>query len=191
MPVARLPFANAGALARTITLVEENATTAALMRKLRPVRVRGYLTRQEFLEIARWKSPRALHYAAENDARRVRLVTGVAFSIADERSKMAVLTSLLGIGIPMGSAILTLTNPNRYAVLDIRVWQILHSLGSVKSNSKGTSFTLEEWHQFLIIVRKLAAQVGLTARDVERTLFELHKKYQVGTLYESSKQSSE
>jgi len=39
---------------------EESPATRQLIQGLRVVRRRGYLTRREFLEICRWKSPRAI-----------------------------------------------------------------------------------------------------------------------------------
>jgi hypothetical protein len=35
-----------------------------------------------------------------------------------------------GVSVPMASALLTLLDPKRYGVIDIRVWQLLHRMGT-------------------------------------------------------------
>lgn len=76
-----------------------------------------------------------------------------------------------------------LVGPQRYGVIDIRVWQLLHKLGTVRKNPSGVAFSFRNWCQFLKIVRHFASKFGVTARDVERTLFLVHKQYQAGRLY--------
>lgn len=85
----------------------------------------------------------------------------------------------------MASAILMLTNPNRYGVIDIRVWQLLYKLGSVNKNPQGSGFDFKQWYRYLMIIRYYAKKHKVRARDIERTLFKIHKKYQKGTLYSS------
>jgi hypothetical protein len=84
----------------------------------------------------------------------------------------------------MASAILMFLDPKRYGVIDIRAWQLLHAVGAVTGNEKGVSFTLGHWLQFLGILRQLASRLGVTAREVELTLFNVHRARQEGTLYE-------
>jgi hypothetical protein len=84
----------------------------------------------------------------------------------------------------MASAILMFLDPRRYGVIDIRAWQLLYAVGAVSENKEGTSFTLKHWLQFLGILRQLASRLGVTARAVELTLFNVHKAHQEGTLYE-------
>ena len=83
----------------------------------------------------------------------------------------------------MASSVLMLLHPKRYGVIDIRVWQLLHKVGTVKKNSRGIGFTFQNWYQFLTIVRHFANKFGVSARQVERTLFKVHEKYQDGRLY--------
>jgi hypothetical protein len=68
---------------------------AKLRSRLRPVvRARGYLTRHEFREICRWKSPRTQPLCADNDKFTVQTVTRAAFSTADESLKMDLMRTL-------------------------------------------------------------------------------------------------
>ena len=87
----------------------------------------------------------------------------------------------------MASSLLMLVDPQRYGVIDIRVWQLLHKLGTVRKNPGGVAFSFRNWYQFLKIVRHFARKFGVTARDVERTLFLVHKQYQAGRLYKDNK----
>ena len=97
---------------------------------------------------------------------------------------MNLLTRLQGVSLPMASAILTLVDPRRYGVLDIRVWQLLFAMDSVGTNPRGVGFSLSNWAQYLRKLRDHARAMGVSARTVERSLFEYHRKVQQGTLYE-------
>ena len=83
----------------------------------------------------------------------------------------------------MASAILMLLWPERYGVIDIRVWQLLHRVGAVTKKPKGVGFNFNNWFQFLMIIRHFSKKFGVSARNVERTLFIAHKHYQTGNLY--------
>ena len=100
-----------------------------------------------------------------------------------ERMRLQALIALQGVSVPTASAILTLLDPKRYGVIDIRVWQLLHRLGAVDGNPGGTNFTFEQWERFLAVVRRFAAFFRVPARDIERTLFLVHREYQDGLLY--------
>ena len=56
--------------------------------------------------------------------------TSIALTSLSERTCFDVLTALSGVSAPMASAILTLTNPRRYGVIDIRAWKVLFRLGA-------------------------------------------------------------
>jgi len=44
-------------------------------------------------------------------------------------------------------------------------------------------FDFNNWYQFLMIIRYLAKNLHVDARDIERSLFLAHRAYQAGTLY--------
>jgi hypothetical protein len=71
-----------------------------------------------------------------------------------------------------------LCDPRRYGVIDIRVWQLLHAVGAVAKKSSGIGLNFNNWYQFLMIIRYFSKKFGVTARNVERTLFLAHKQYQ-------------
>ena len=98
---------------------------------------------------------------------------------------MELLTSLDGVGIPMASAVLTLIDPRRHGVLDIRVWQLLFAMQSVRQNPRGRGFSLEHWKRYLRALRGPARRLGVSVRAVEWTLFHAHRAVQEGRLYDA------
>ena len=183
MPLKRLRYQSLDALLARELIREEHEGTAALIRELRGVGARGFFTRAEFRQMCRWKSPRARLLWEKNSPARVRAVSRIALATRDERARMEALTSLAGVGVPMASAILTLIDPRRYGVLDIRAWQLLFAIRSVVANRRGQGFTIGQWLDFLAALRHHARRLGVTARTVEYTLFHCHRKFQRGTLY--------
>ena len=164
-------------------LASEDPPTAKIIKRLAHVRVDRELSRGEFLDVCYWKSPRGIRRCEKNSATRVEQITQKVFATRSEREKIDLLISLEGVSIPTASAILTLTDPRNYGVIDIRVWQVLHALESVTSNPKGQNFTFQHWDQFLQILRYHAGQRKVPTRLIELTLFEYHRDHQLGTLY--------
>jgi hypothetical protein len=162
---------------------EDTPDTLELIRDLRDVRRRGHLTKREFLAICRWKSPRAIRHYMKNSPARIRRQSAAALAARSERARFEALTALDGVGAPMASAILTLTNPHRYGVLDIRVWQLLFDLGSVRTKPGGVGFTFGHWLDYLTELRHHAKELGVSVRVVEYSLFLYHRRVQRGVLY--------
>lgn len=161
----------------------EDDETTNLIKRLSVSRKRGFLTRDELVEVCYWKSPRVLRHIKSNMPNQIKQQTKRVFETRSERIKLECLTSLKGVGVPMASAILMLTNPKRYPVIDIRVWTLLYTIGIVNSNARGSNFSFDEWYQFLMIVRHFGAKYKVGARAIENILFEIHRKYQDGNLY--------
>lgn len=181
----RLPYSSLEPLVRDHLRVKEDPGTAALILRLRPARRRGYLTKGEFEAACRWKSPRASHLFRTNTRQRIRSATTAALGTRNERRRLEALLTLDGVSVPMASALLTLLDPERYGVIDIRVWQLLYTIGAVEGNRAGTGFTFSHWSRFLDVIRHLSRQFEMPPRAIERTLFAVHQKYQEGLLYRS------
>ena len=79
---------------------------------------------------------------------------------------------------PVASAIPALTNPARYGVIDIRVWQLSYAMKSVRKNSRGQGFRFEHWYHYLKILRYHAKRLRVQVRLVELALFKYHKDHQ-------------
>jgi hypothetical protein len=188
MPLRRLPRVSLAVLLRRSLVRQEHPETARLIRELAGVRARGAFTRAEFLQMCRWKSPRAQHLWRANAAARIAAVSRAVLATRSERRRMELLTALRGVGVPMASAILTLIDPRRYGVLDIRAWQLLFAVRSVADNARGQGFTIAQWERYLTALRAHARSLGVSARTVEYTLFEIHRRWQWGTLYAQPRQ---
>ena len=175
------------ALIRRHLSTEEDEATARLCRELRAAKNRGYLTRSELQKACYWKSPRAIRHVRANTAWQVRAATARALRCRDDEGRIEALLRLKGVSVPMASAVLTLVNPRRYGVIDIRVWQILHEHGAVTRNSEGVGLSANNWRQFLAVIRHFARKLRVRARDVERTLFDAHRARQRGRLYKTAR----
>ena len=182
MALRTLPYTSVKPIVRKY-LTDEDEDTSALIAELRPARKRGYLTPSELETVCRWKSPRALPYIKSNSPSRVRSATRRALDTKSERLRLEALVELQGVSVPMASAILMALDPKRYGVIDIRVWQLLHAVGTVTKKPKGVGFNFANWYQFLMIIRYFAKEFRVKARDVERALFLAHRDNQKGVLY--------
>lgn len=183
MPIKELPYDKLEPLIVENLSTEEWDETATLIKELKPAKQRGWLTKDELINICYWKSPRAIRHIKSNRSDTIKKVTEKAFSSRSEEVKISELTKLKGVSLPMASAMLMLTNPKRYGVIDIRVWEIMFALGTMRTNSKGVNFNFKEWYRYLIILRYFADKLKVKTRDIERTLFLVHKNYQTGQLY--------
>jgi len=183
MGLKMIPYQTASLLIRACLSTYEGEETIDLIRRLRPVRARGYLTRGELEAVCLWKSARAIQHIRSNSASQIRTATRRALSTTSERRRLEELMALRGVSVPMASSILTLVNPRRYGVIDIRVWQLLHAIGAVTKKPAGVGFGFNDWHEFLTILRYFAKKFNVNARDIERSLFSAHQKYQKGRLY--------
>jgi hypothetical protein len=187
MALRKLPYSRLEPLIHKHLSIEEEESAADLIRRLRAARKRGYVTRAELEAVCYWKAPRAIQHIRSNSPARVRATTRSALATRSERRRLEALRQLKGVSVPMASARLMLLNPKRYGVIDIRVWQLLHKVGTVTKNAEGVGFTFKNWYQFLVVLRYFAKKFGVSARDVERTLFIVHKEYQAGRLYKYSR----
>jgi hypothetical protein len=176
-------YKNIGQLIRHNLLKNEHPPTHQLINRLKDVRKRGYFTKEEFILMCYWKSPRPLPLYESNRSEGVIEISREVIASKSEKSKMDLLTSLSGVGIPVASAILMLTDPGHYGVLDTRTWQLLYLYDEVSVKPDGKGFAFRDWHNYLNKLRDWSLEFGVDVRKIERTLFEYHKGIQEGALY--------
>lgn len=184
MALKKVPFRSVEPLVKKF-LSNDSDEALALVGKLRPVRVRGYLTPSELEAVCRWKAPRVIRHIKANSRALVEGATKRALGTRSERQRLDALLELRGVGVPMASALLMLVDPQRYGVIDIRVWQMLHAIGAVKTKPSGVGFRFQHWYLYLSIIRHVSKKLGVRARDVEWALFRAHEHYQATNLYRS------
>jgi len=163
---------------------KEDDQTQILIDVLKGVTKRGYFTKEEFLRMGMWKTPRPKNWYLANSEEEIIGISKKMFSTEFEKRRIDLLIRLQGVNIPTASAILTLTNPNDYGVIDIRVWEVLYLYGSVLVNPTGTNFSFKNWYNYLMKIRYFSEYFDVKARDIERTIFLYHFKIQKGRLYE-------
>ena len=162
----------------------ETAKFTALSGALQAARRRGYLYKSELVAVCKWKSSRALPLVQKNHGNTVIAITRRALNARNEEEKMAELISLSGVGVPMASAILAAMNPQRYGVIDIRVWQVLYRFRVVRCTSTGIGLRVRHWATYLEALRAWSSAYGLSARAVEQAIFKHHiERVQNGRLY--------
>jgi hypothetical protein len=137
----------------------------------RTIRRRGHLTKPEFLELCRWKSPRTGPLVASNPADLVEATTHAALKLKDERAKIGVLRLLAGVSWPTASVILHFCDRRPYPILDYRA---LWSLGYAKP----PVYTFDFWMAYVEFTRALAKRTGHSMRDVDRALWQHSKDKQ-------------
>ena len=135
-------------------------------------RERGWFTRDEFLAVARWKSPRSRKQCEKNDDARVKAATELALSTPDERGRIEALTQLHGVEYPTASVLLHLAHRDPYPIIDYRA---LWSLG-VESPPATYSFTF--WWAYAQACRSLATDAGVRMRTFDRALWQFSKEHQ-------------
>jgi len=177
-------YNNIQALLKENLKIKEHVPTQNLMNELKDVIYKGYFTKDEFLRMGMWKSPRPKNRYLSNSENKIIEISKKVFSTKFEKRKIELLTQLKGVSIPVASAILTLTDTKNYGVIDIRVWQVLYLYGSVKVKQTGRNFSFKNWYNYLMKLRYFAKKFGVKARDIERAIFLYHYKIQKGKLYD-------
>ena len=132
---------------------------------------RGYLTREEFVAVCKWKTPRSQQLVRANRRDVVEAVTRAALDSRHENVKIGVLQLLKGVSFPTASVILHFCDKRPYPIVDYRA---LWSLGLTTR----PAYTLDFWLQYVGYVRGLAIRSGQTMRTVDRALWQYSKERQ-------------
>ena len=144
-----------------------------------PFLSRGYLTLDELATIVAWKSRRQKTNVLKNAAEVVAAVTRQAFAIGEPRLAAWMLRYLEAVSTRMASAILTVYDPDRYTVLDVRAWAALEQLGLLEPlglDRFGGSATVslnscETYGAYVDACAQLAAATGVSLRTLDRCLW--------------------
>lgn len=129
----------------------------------------GVLSRDQFLALARWKSPRTQPRCARNSPAFIAEVTSAALRSTDPRFKAEVLTLLDGVDWATASVILHFCDRDRWPIIDYRAFW---SLGQ-KSPAGRYCFAL--WDEYCRYTRQLADRIQLDMRTVDRALWAYSK----------------
>ena len=178
-------YSNIQSLLLACLVHDEYPDTAPLIASLSHVRATTYFTRSEFLIMCKWKEPRERRRQnwASNTEDEVQTLSAQAFGAPDEARRILHLCRLRGVGIPVASAFLALIDPERYGVIDIRVWQLLALYNEVDYDPDGRTLQVLHWLDYLDKIRLWAGEQKVSVRTIERTLFQHHRDIQTERLY--------
>lgn len=133
---------------------------------------RGYLERDEFLAVCKWKTPRSQPLCARNNGDYVEAVTKVALArTTPDHLKIQTLLMLSGVGWPTASVILHMFDARPFPILDYRaLWSVTQDVPS--------KYGSEFWREYTLFTRGLARKVGCDMRTLDRALWQYSKESQ-------------
>jgi hypothetical protein len=144
-----------------------------LVDTVRPsTRAQGHITRDQFLQVCRWKSPRSAPKAEINDDQYVREITTVCFSTKSERLRIEVLTLLEGVSWPTASTVLHFCVSEDYPLLDVR------ALWSLGIEEKRAQYRFQLWDEYVQQCRRIATGAGVSVRTLDKALWQYAKVHQ-------------
>lgn len=138
----------------------------------REKKVRGYLTRPDFLTLCKWKTERSKSRVAKNSEGLVEEATRIALSAKHEQLRVYALLGLTGVSWPTASVILHFWHTDPYPILDYRA---LWSLGHAKPPA---AYTFDFWWEYTKFCRNLAGECGVSMRDLDRALWKYSEENQ-------------
>jgi len=130
-----------------------------------------YLTKDDLIFICRWKSPRITPLAKQNDESLIKEVTSISLTTKNDILSIGVLLILKGVSWPVASVILHFGKKNLYPILDYRA---LWSVGIKKPNV----YNFDLWISYIKYCRKLAKELHISMRTLDRALWQYSKERQ-------------
>lgn len=134
-----------------------------------------FLDSKEFEQILCWKLDTQAHRSKQlrlaNVDGLVIPITKTYFKLKSEHFdyetevKIKLLTSLKGVGTPLASAIMAITEPNKYCIIDSVLWEFIF-------HEDKNSFTTNDYLKFHKIILELSKKLD---KDVQKTEFTLWK----------------
>jgi hypothetical protein len=127
----------------------------------------------------------------KNDSTDVERQTRDAFQATTDAEAVNILTELSGVGVPLASTVLTVVEPDTYAIIDYRAFRGLAAakpeLVDPRSDGYGPYAEFLEcfrnyltkadaYEYYMIHVREIADEEGLSPREVDMALWAFDKE---------------
>jgi hypothetical protein len=138
----------------------------------RKIRGQQFLTREDYLAIGMWKSPRPKKHYENNTDDFIREVSSISFNTLDEKLRIEILTLLNGCKYPLASAILHFKYPNKYPIIDYRV------LWSFKGINRPISYNFDRWSEYVEDIRRIASRYKVDIRTIDKALWKYSEENQ-------------
>ena len=133
-------------------------------------RSRGYLSKELFVHVARWKAARNTGHHKSNKGAEIRRATAAAFQASDDAASISALVKLHGVKLRTASAILHWMRPERFPILDYRV---MAALGEAPPKSFDD---IRLYNRIADRIRELALRHSLDLRTIDRALWTWDKQ---------------
>ena len=141
----------------------------AILKLVPVVRERGFLTKDEFLTVCRWKTARSQSRCRKNSEEFIREVTACALNISGERLRIGVLTLLSGVAWPTASVILHFFHSDAYPILDFRaLWSL--------NTAVPLQYDFDFWQKYTSCCRQLCKRAIVEMRTLDRALWQFSKE---------------
>ncbi len=148
---------------------KDRETASVIAEEIVPAyRARGFLKKEEFLQVCAWKTPRSRSRCETNDAAIIRDVSALVLTTKSEALRIQLWTLLSGVKWPTASVFLHFTFENQYPILDFRA---LQSIGFAKP----PAYTFPFWQKYVHFTREQAARAGVSMRELDQALW-MHSK---------------
>ena len=150
---------------------------------------RGHITRDELRKIGKWKTgSRIDHHLKKNNQTFVEQQSTVAFQASNDTKQIEALSELKGVSVPVASTVLTMFEPNNFAVVDYRAFR---ALGAVKpslldprtyptyvefmKNFQNYNTSSGAYSFYVTNIRQIAQREGILPREVDMALWAYDK----------------
>lgn len=134
-------------------------------------RKRGYLTKNELIQLFDWKTRgRGRSRCLRNTRAYIKEVTRISFSTSNARLRIEILVLLDGVDLRVASAILHFVFPKKYPIMDFR------ALWSLGINNPKYNFVI--WERYCNYCKKLARENHVGLRTLDRALWQFSKERQ-------------
>jgi len=125
----------------------------------------GDYSRAHLMTIQRWKTKgRGATRLARNTDAEICDALALAVSAKTDRAAASVLCGLVGVQLPVASAILTAIDPERFTIIDFRALEAL--------NASKSYVDLQLYLPYLTFCRTLAAEAHVSLRTLDRALWQ-------------------
>jgi thermostable 8-oxoguanine DNA glycosylase len=158
---------------------KETEALKAELRKLRDERSPFFLTGEELYRVFRWKLrsqyARVARHLARNSDAEYRAVTKKVFAVVSDEFKeectarLRLLVDLHGVGVPVASAVLALSDPERYCVIDFRGWWAVFG-------EERKSFSISHYVKYRTEVARIAADLGWPVQEADLAIWEFDRR---------------
>ena len=132
---------------------------------------RGYLTKQEFLTVCAWKTPRSRPRCESNDEQLIREISSLAPTVESDQLRIEIWTLLSGVKWPTASVFVHFAFPDAFPILDFRaLWSLREDVPK--------QYDFPFWWRYTLYCRELAHTHNVSMRELDQALWQYSKLHQ-------------